>query len=95
MAGASRSIGGGSVSQSEQRWCARRGSNGSGITARSCRSDSQRQRAGAKKPHATMRFLHLVRPVMGLLPEVVMPDRKIPCTRRRVRNDNAAARGGN
>ena len=25
-----------------------------------------------------MRFLHLVSPVMGLLPEVVMPDRKIP-----------------
>ena len=25
-----------------------------------------------------MRFLHLIRPVMGLLPEVVHPDRKIP-----------------
>ncbi|KAJ1461408.1 protein translocase complex subunit [Pelagophyceae sp. CCMP2097] len=25
-----------------------------------------------------MRFLHLIRPVMGVLPEVVMPDRKIP-----------------
>ena len=25
-----------------------------------------------------MRFLHLIRPVMGLLPEVAQPDRKIP-----------------
>ena len=33
-----------------------------------------------------MRFLHLVRPVMVVLPEVAQPDRKIPF-REKVRHD--------
>ena len=40
--------------------------------------DSAARRDAQALASATMRFLHLVRPVMGLLPEVVMPDRKIP-----------------
>ena len=42
------------------------------------RDSAARREAQALASAATMRFLHLVRPVMGLLPEVVMPDRKIP-----------------